>query len=136
MRIDADCHLAAPSNGTGIGADELLRRLDQVGVDKAITWPMVSYTRDIAPDNAAIYQARRAHPDRIIPFGGVNPMLGVDVAKDELKRCIERVRGAGRQAQWRAGWLLYRRPAALAATDRDDRRGRAGAGVSLRRQRL
>ncbi len=89
MRIDADCHLAAPSNGTGIGADELIKRLDEVGVDRAITWPMVSYTRDIAPDNAAIYQARKAHPDRIIPFGGVNPMLGIDVARDELKRCIE-----------------------------------------------
>lgn len=34
MRIDADCHLAAPSNGTGIGADELIRRLDEVGVDR------------------------------------------------------------------------------------------------------
>ena len=89
MRIDADCLLAAPSNGTGIGADELIRRLDEVGVDRAITWPMVSYTRDIAPDNAAIYQARKAHPDRIIPFGGVNPMLGIDVARDELRRCIE-----------------------------------------------
>ena len=89
MRIDADCHLAAPSNGTGIGADELIRRLDEVGVDRAITWPMVSYTRDIAPDNAAIYQAHKARPDRIIPFGGVNPMLGIDVARDELKRCIE-----------------------------------------------
>lgn len=89
MRIDADCHLAAPSNGTGIGVDELLRRLDAVQVDKAITWPMVSYTRAIAPDNEAIYAAHRAHPDRIIPFGGVNPMLGVDQAREELERCIE-----------------------------------------------
>jgi predicted TIM-barrel fold metal-dependent hydrolase len=89
MRIDADCHLAAQSSGTGIGSDELLRRLDQAGVDRAITWPMVSYTRDIAPDNAAIHAAWRAHPERIIPFGGVNPMLGLDVARDELRRCIE-----------------------------------------------
>ena len=88
MRIDADCHLAAPSNGTGIGADELLRRLDEVGVDRAITWPMVSYRRDIAPDNAAIHAAWQAHPDRIIPFGGVNPMLGVAEAAQELERCI------------------------------------------------
>ncbi len=89
MRIDADCHLAAPSNGSGIGADELLRRLDAVGVDMAITWPMVSYTRVIAPDNAAIHAAHRAHPDRIIPFGGVNPLLGLEAARDELERCIE-----------------------------------------------
>jgi len=89
MRIDADCHLAAPSNSSGIGVDELLKRLDEVGVDCAVTWPMVSYTREIAPDNAAIYAAWRAHPDRIIPFGGVNPLLGIDVAREELRRCIE-----------------------------------------------
>ncbi|NLT73077.1 MAG: amidohydrolase [Chloroflexi bacterium] len=89
MRIDADCHLADPSNGTGIGADELIRRLDEVNVDRAITWPMVSYTRDIAADNAAIYQAWRAHPERIISFGGVNPMLGLKVAQAELRCCIE-----------------------------------------------
>lgn len=89
MRIDADCHLAAPSAGIGIGADELLRQLDAVRVDKATVWPMVSYTRAIAPDNEAIHAAYRAHPDRIIPFGGVNPMLGLDVARDELERCIE-----------------------------------------------
>ncbi len=89
MRIDADCHLAAPSNGSGIGVDELLRRLDAAQVDKAITWPMVSYTRAIAPDNEAIHAAYRAHPDRIIPFGGVNPLLGLDVALQELERCIE-----------------------------------------------
>ena len=89
MRIDADCHLAAPDSGTGIGADELLRRLDDAQVDRAITWPMVTYTREIAPDNKAINAAFRAHPDRIIPFAGVNPMLGIDVAHDELERCIE-----------------------------------------------
>lgn len=95
MRIDADCHLSADPARYGIGADELIRRLDEVGVDKAITWPMVSYTREIAPDNKAIYEAVQKYPDRIINFGGVNPMLGMDKARDELRRCIEQygVRG-------------------------------------------
>ena len=89
MFIDADCHISVETTGPGIGADELLRRLDQVGVDKAICWPMVSYTRELAPDNRAIYEGGKAHPDRIIGFAGVNPLLGVDVAMDELNRCIE-----------------------------------------------
>jgi len=89
MFIDADCHIAANPAGIGIGIDELLRRMDQVGVDKAICWPMVSYTREIAPDNQAIYEGAKRHPDRIINFGGVNPLLGVEEAKEELTRCIE-----------------------------------------------
>ncbi len=87
MLIDADCHIAAGSHG--IGVDELLRRLDAAGVEKAVCWPMVTYTRDIYPDNHAIYHGYRTHPDRIIPFCGVNPKLGVQQAREELKRCIE-----------------------------------------------
>lgn len=89
MYIDADCHLSSRKTGIEIGADELLRRLDAAGVAQAVTWPMVSYTREIASDNKAIYEAKKAHPERIIPFAGVNPRLGMDVAMDELKRCIE-----------------------------------------------
>lgn len=89
MFIDCDCHLSSRMQGPGIGADELLRQLDAVDVDRAVCWPMVSYTREIASDNRAIYEAAKAHPERIIPFCGVNPMLGLEAAKEELTRCIE-----------------------------------------------
>jgi uncharacterized protein len=89
MVIDADCHVSSRQMGAGIGVDELLRRLDAAGVEKAVTWPMVSYTREMASDNRAIYEGYQAHPDRLLPFGGVNPNLGLEEAKDELKRCIE-----------------------------------------------
>lgn len=89
MYIDADCHISAREDGNGIGIDELLSQLDQVGVEKAVCWPMVSYTREMAADNEAIYEGMKAHPERIIGFGGVNPLLGLEKAKDELRRCIE-----------------------------------------------
>ena len=89
MRIDADCHISSRAPGQGIDVDELLRRLDALGVDRAVCWPMVSYTKEMASDNRAIYEGYKAHPDRIIPFGGVNPLTGFDQARDELKRCIE-----------------------------------------------
>lgn len=88
MIIDADCHISAKPTGFEIGIDELLKRMDSVGVDKAICWPMLSYTREVAADNRAIYRGKQAHPDRIISFGGINPRLGIDVAKTELERCI------------------------------------------------
>jgi len=89
MLIDADCHISSRSSGPGIGIDALLAQLDSAGVGKAVCWPMVSYTREMASDNKAIYQGAQDHPDRVIPFGGVNPLLGMNDAKDELKRCIE-----------------------------------------------
>jgi len=89
MQIDADTHISSRAPVQGIGIDELLRRLDDLGVDRAVCWPMVSYTREIASDNRVIYEGYKAHPDRVIPFGGVNPLLGFDQARDELKRCIE-----------------------------------------------
>lgn len=89
MYIDADCHVSAEPTGIGVGPDTVIRRMDGVGVDQAICWPMLTYTRHIAADNAAIAQAGRLHPDRIIAFGGVNPRLGVDESHDELTRCIE-----------------------------------------------
>jgi len=89
MYIDADCHISSRAPLDGISMDELVRQLDAVGVDKAICWPMVSYTREMATDNRAIYEGAKQHPERVIPFGGVNPRLGVDVARDELERCIE-----------------------------------------------
>ena len=89
MLCDADCHISSRENAPGIGVDQLLRELDRVGVDKAVCWPMVSYAREIASDNAAIHDGAVRHPDRIIPFCGVNPLLGLDDARDELKRCIE-----------------------------------------------
>ena len=89
MYIDADCHVSSRKTGPGIGIDTLLAQLDQVGVDKAIAWPMLSYTREIGFDNKVIYEGAKAHPDRIINFGGVNPNPGIQKAKDELKRCIE-----------------------------------------------
>jgi predicted TIM-barrel fold metal-dependent hydrolase len=88
MYIDADCHISGRTSGPGIGVDELLRQMDALGVDRAVCWPMVSYTRETWTDNRAIHAGLQAHPDRIIPFAGVNPLTGLEAAKDELRRCI------------------------------------------------
>lgn len=89
MYIDADCHVSAEPQGIAVNAETVIRRMDTVGVDRAICWPMLTYTRQINADNAAIANAARRHPDRIIPFGGINPRLGTLESHDELTRCIE-----------------------------------------------
>ena len=89
MYIDADTHVSSRNVPGEISIDELIRRMDEIGVDRAVAWPMLSYQREINSDNATIHAGYMAHPDRIIPFGGVNPRLGIEQARDELERCIK-----------------------------------------------
>ncbi|MAS34480.1 MAG: amidohydrolase [Anaerolineaceae bacterium] len=90
MIIDADCHISPHDEGaTTITIDELLRRMDRSGVDKAIVWLKPPYMREVAPSNAYIAKAMRDHPDRILGFGWVDPWLGVEKMKDEVKRCVD-----------------------------------------------
>jgi len=89
MFIDADCHVTSRDSNSAGSINQLLRDLDALGVDKAICWPKVTMPSEMASDNETIYEGARSHPDRIIPFCGVNPRLGMQEAKDELKLCIE-----------------------------------------------
>lgn len=89
MIIDGDCHLSARPDAFEISPDQLLALLDVNGVDQAVSWPMVSYQREVAADNTAIAEGAKRNPDRIIPFGGINPRLGLTNALDEVDRCAD-----------------------------------------------
>ena len=90
MIIDADCHISpVPLPGGSITFDELLRRMDRAGVDKALTWLQPPYTRHLDEANAYVHAAAQAHPDRILPFGWADPNLGVQSAIDMVHRCID-----------------------------------------------
>jgi predicted TIM-barrel fold metal-dependent hydrolase len=89
MIIDADTHISPTrEDALAITHDELVRRMDRAGVDKALTWLRPPYMRKIEASNAYVYQATQAHPDRILGFGWADPHLGLDRAKDDIKRCI------------------------------------------------
>lgn len=87
--IDFDTHIAAKKENIALNAEDLLQAMDKAGTDKAVCWPMVTYTRQISNDNRAIWEASKKYPDRIIPFGGVNPRLGTEEAMNELNLCID-----------------------------------------------
>jgi predicted TIM-barrel fold metal-dependent hydrolase len=90
MIIDADTHISPTGeDAMAITVDDLLRRMDRAGVDKALTWLRPPYLREIDASNAYVYQAVKQHPDRILGFGWADPRLGVDKAKDAVKKCID-----------------------------------------------
>ena len=88
--VDADTHVSPVElPGGSITVDELLRRMDRAGVDKALTWLHPPYLRHLDEANAYIHQSAREHPERILPFGWVDPNLGIDKAKDTVRRCLD-----------------------------------------------
>jgi hypothetical protein len=96
MIIDADVHISPSDDARGsIRIDELLRRMDRAGVDKAVTWLQPPYLREVAPSNHYVFEAMKQQPDRILGFGWVDPNLGVERMKDEVKRCIDDYRFYG-----------------------------------------
>jgi len=89
MIIDADTHISPTGeDAMAITYDELLRRMDRAGVAKALTWLRPPYMREIAESNAYVHQAMQQHPDRILGFGWADPRLGLDKAKEAVRRCI------------------------------------------------
>ncbi len=90
MIIDADCHISPGlEGGNSITVEELLRRMDKAGVDKAVTWLQPPYVREVGPSNRYVYEATRKHPDRILGFGWADPNLGLNKARDAVRQCLE-----------------------------------------------
>jgi len=90
MIIDADVHISPHlTGGNSIKIDELLRRMDRAGVEKALTWIQPPYWRLTEESNRYVYQATKDHPDRILGFGWADPNCGLQYALDEAKRCVE-----------------------------------------------
>lgn len=88
--IDADVHIQTKKTApNAIDADELLRRMDRAGVEKALVWIQPPYDRNVSRENRGLFIAVRQHPDRFLGFGWVNPRLGLKKALQELRRCLE-----------------------------------------------
>jgi predicted TIM-barrel fold metal-dependent hydrolase len=89
MIIDADTHISPTGeDAMAITIDDLLRSMDRAGVDKALTWLRPPYLREIEASNAYVHRAVQEHPDRILGFGWADPRLGLDKARDAVKRCV------------------------------------------------
>jgi predicted TIM-barrel fold metal-dependent hydrolase len=81
MIIDAHNHIGIRHGARQLG-DDLVRKMDVAGIDKAVIFPFVegNFTND------AVKTAADEFPDRLIPFCAVNPWT--PDAGDEMRRCI------------------------------------------------
>jgi predicted TIM-barrel fold metal-dependent hydrolase len=89
MIIDADVHLSpTPEQGLDATIETTLKKMERAGVDRALTWLIPPYLRQIDAGNAYVYNAVRSHPDRFLGFGWADPNLGVEKAKDAVMKCV------------------------------------------------
>lgn len=88
MIYDADAHLTLTEEG-GNTVEDLLRQMDAAGIGRALVWQQPPYFRDVEAANRYVYEAARAHPDRLTPFGWADPHFGVPSALDTIRRCLE-----------------------------------------------
>ncbi len=89
MIIDADVHISPTAeSGNSILVEELLKRMEKAGVDKAVTWLQPPYMREIDKANEYVRMAMKKYPDRILGFGWVDLNLGVEKAKKDVKKYI------------------------------------------------
>jgi predicted TIM-barrel fold metal-dependent hydrolase len=89
MIIDADTHISPTfESGNSIPREELIRRMDRAGVDRAVTWLQPPYVREVKHANAYVYEATKRFPDRILGFGWADPNLGVEKAREMVRRCL------------------------------------------------
>ncbi|MCL2033098.1 MAG: amidohydrolase family protein [Oscillospiraceae bacterium] len=90
MIIDADTHISPTLEwGTSITAEQLIAKMDKIGVDKCLTWIHNPYIRSKLDHSVAyIYESMKKYPDRILGFGWVDPQLGMDHALALTDKCL------------------------------------------------
>lgn len=79
--VDAHNHVGRRAGAAQTGP-ELVRKLDDAGVDRAVVFPFVEGNFN----NDGAREAALACPDRLIPYCAVNPWM--PGAADEVRRCV------------------------------------------------
>ena len=90
LTIDCDTHISDSEGGISITAEELLRRMDRLEIDKAMCWVHSPYIKTRLPEyNAYVAASTKKYPTRLYGLGWVNPMLGVAEAVALTKKCLD-----------------------------------------------
>ncbi len=90
MLIDADTHISP--GGGAFALEEHLKSVERAGVDRTLCWLNPAHYSDyvgLTACNRYVYEAARRHPEAILGFGWADPTLGVQEARDTVRRCVE-----------------------------------------------
>jgi predicted TIM-barrel fold metal-dependent hydrolase len=82
VTIDSLTFLGDSLFGPSVTAAELLARLDEAEIDRAVVVPTRPRSYRLEEANEVVAEAVRAHPDRLVGFARVDPNLGDDAARE------------------------------------------------------
>ncbi|MBI2369645.1 MAG: amidohydrolase family protein [Deltaproteobacteria bacterium] len=91
--IDAHTHMGRRRAPLGHGVasflgEELVRDLDEVGLDRAVAFPLGAPYTDYAESNRVIAEEAAKFPARIIGFCRINPNFGAESTAAALEHCL------------------------------------------------
>lgn len=89
MFIDADVHISPYPRDGGITPEQVIRAMDRAGIDKAVCWLQPPYMRTLDDAMAYVDAAARRYPDRLLPFGWIDPHFDEKTCMDMCKRCLD-----------------------------------------------
>jgi predicted TIM-barrel fold metal-dependent hydrolase len=92
--IDCHTHIGRSIYGYGQTPDELLDRMDGLGIDRAVLCPVQPGDYHLEPANDEVAAAVREHPDRFIGVCRVDPRRG-EKAVREMERAVSRLEARG-----------------------------------------
>jgi len=92
--VDSLTYLGESVFGYRAGVDDVLRALDEGGIDRAVVAPVKPPGYHLGPANDAVAAAVAAHPDRLTGLARVDPNLG-GPAVTELERALDGIGLAG-----------------------------------------
>lgn len=87
MIIDMHTYVGTSMLGDHSTPEELLKVMDEAGIDKAVICPVKTADAYFEEQNKYISELVKEHPQRFIGFARVDPHLGV-VAHELLERCF------------------------------------------------
>jgi len=86
--FDADSHLTLTENPSQ-DVYKLIRNMERAGIDKSIVWLQPPYMRVLDEANKYIYESAQLFPDKLVPFGWVDPHFGIDKSLETIKVCLD-----------------------------------------------
>ncbi|HLH21352.1 MAG TPA: amidohydrolase family protein [Chloroflexota bacterium] len=91
--IDAHTHIGRRLGPLGHGVasflgEDLVRDLDEVGLDRAVAFPLGAPYTDYSESNRIMAEEVAKFPDRIIGFCRINPNFGPEASAAALEHCL------------------------------------------------
>ena len=90
-KVDGDTHISGRKYGARISAEEMIAKLDECGIDSALTWVHPQQqnedTCDFPAENKYVYESAKKYPDRFLPMGWLNPtQYSFKETSEQIKR--------------------------------------------------